>query len=802
MIVSEENPDSVLVWTEIKPDSTFQGQEESLIVWADTENMLDLAISFQEPRGRDLVFEHICNAQEALAKEDALRARGLLESGGEGISSSSSGFHHDTEEDDDGGVRTQRSPGRGGRTLTPLGHGSGLDSFSVMSAMGPYGGLAEEAAMYSEVPLVGEDTLVALAKVLTNVVGEQKNAIASILMSQSYIPDLLDLFDQLEVEEKEGKLYEMYEVMKALILMNEQALIEILLSKEYIIRLIGVLEYDPELPSRPNHREFLTAKAKFKQVLPFSSPELESIIHQTFQVSYIKDVVMPRVLDDATFTTLNTLIYFNNIEIISQISADDAYLPAIFAEIVGHATGATTDPDRIKDCVLFLDEFFNLTKALQLKRRTEMFRDLCTKGLLDVFVVTIDWEDKAVRMATTDIFACVVTHDPALMVEYLMSEQAAEYPLFQKIMFRLTSDPEDGVQTQLTESLRVLLDMESLKESPRQEDFLDLFYAKMIQILVEPFRARDPGGDDGERPELRGFIKNNISDLLSFCIQQHGFRCKYFILSNNVAANVLQLALSPEMYLALAAVRFMRAFLAVGDVRYWKYVIHNKLFDPIVARFMHNGARDNLYTAAVAELLNFVGKTGVKSIVSHVMETYMPVLETSPFAFVFGGLREAAAALEETPELAVPGSPITPFSRVYHNPSGLSRAAASNAAAATVSAAAAAAASAPPSTDPLPPLLGQDVEDEEPSNLQTPSEFVSQLESSLSSSSPSSHSLFTSSPSSTTERSSVLNDDDDSASSASSTASSRKSSRDDHDLSLDRDTDSPGDRKRHKNLSA
>ncbi|KNC51451.1 serine/threonine-protein phosphatase 4 regulatory subunit 3 [Thecamonas trahens ATCC 50062] len=523
--------------------------------------------------------------------------------------------------------------------------------------------------MYMEVPPVSVETLGALASTLENVPMAQRQAVASIVLTQGYVDELLMLFDTLEEAGNIDKLHEVFAVFKALILLNEQALIEMLLSKAYIVRVIGALEYDPELPTRPRHREFLLSKAKFKQVLPFASPELEDTIHQTFKVSYIKDVVLPRVLDDATFTTLNTLIYFNNVEIIEQVYADEQYLPSVFQQVVA----ADAQPERIKEFVLFLDEFFSLTKMLQLKRRTEMYRDLCSKGLLDIFEPTIDSPENAVRMASTDIFACVVTHDPNIMIAYLLGQEAVDYPLLRKIMVQLTCDPENGVQTQLTEALRVLLDMESLKDCPQQEEFLTLFYDKMIHILCAPFQS-DAGeaagpssgaavagqgesataGIRGEgstlaNSRLYGFIKNNVSDLLSFCIQQHGYRCKYFILSNNIASNVLKLALSRDMYLALAAVRFMRAFLAVGDVRYWRYMINNRLFEPIIERFMLNGARDNLYTAAVAELLNFVGRTGVSSIIEHIM-TYMPRLNCSPFSFVFEDLRTTAEQLRKKRE--------------------------------------------------------------------------------------------------------------------------------------------------------
>lgn len=78
---------------------------------------------------------------------------------------------------------------------------------------------------------------------------------------------------------------------------------------------MGALEYDPELVQQQHHRDFLRDKVVFKEVVPISDPALRAKIHQTYRLAYLKDVVLPRVLDDATFATFSSLILFNNVEV-------------------------------------------------------------------------------------------------------------------------------------------------------------------------------------------------------------------------------------------------------------------------------------------------------------------------------------------------------------------------------------------------------------------------------------------------------------------------------------------------------
>ena len=78
---------------------------------------------------------------------------------------------------------------------------------------------------------------------------------------------------------------------------------------------IGALEYDPELLTQQKHREFLRDVVVFKEVVPLRSAALKAKIHQTYRMGYVKDVILPRALDDATFATLSSLMMFNNVEV-------------------------------------------------------------------------------------------------------------------------------------------------------------------------------------------------------------------------------------------------------------------------------------------------------------------------------------------------------------------------------------------------------------------------------------------------------------------------------------------------------
>ena len=48
------------------------------------------------------------------------------------------------------------------------------------------------------------------------------------------------------------------------------------------------------------------------------------------RIGYIKDVILARTLDDAVFASLSSLVLLNNIEVVSALMADDAFVAELF----------------------------------------------------------------------------------------------------------------------------------------------------------------------------------------------------------------------------------------------------------------------------------------------------------------------------------------------------------------------------------------------------------------------------------------------------------------------------------------
>lgn len=59
LLVRAESDGSLLLESKIQPDTAYQKQQDTLIVWSEGDNF-DLALSFQEKAGCDEIWEKIC----------------------------------------------------------------------------------------------------------------------------------------------------------------------------------------------------------------------------------------------------------------------------------------------------------------------------------------------------------------------------------------------------------------------------------------------------------------------------------------------------------------------------------------------------------------------------------------------------------------------------------------------------------------------------------------------------------------------------------------------------------------------
>uniref|UniRef100_A0A8C7L4I6 Serine/threonine-protein phosphatase 4 regulatory subunit 3 n=1 Tax=Oncorhynchus kisutch TaxID=8019 RepID=A0A8C7L4I6_ONCKI len=441
LLVRAESDGSLLLESKISPNTAYQKQQDTLIVWSEAENY-DLALSFQEKAGCDEIWEKICQVQ---GKDPALEI-----------------------------------------TQDPIDE-SEEERFEEMP----------ETSHLVELPPCELARLEEIADLVTSVLSSpiRREKLALALMSEGYMKKLLQLFQVCEdLDNREG-LHHLYEIVRGVLFLNKAALFEVMFSDDCIMDVVGCLEYDPALVQPKRHREFLTKTAKFKEVIPITDSELRQKIHQTYRVQYIQDIILPTpsVFEENFLSTLTSFIFFNKVEIVSMLQEDEKFLTEVFAQLTDEAT----EDSKRRELVNFFKEFCAFSQTLQPQNRDAFFKTLANLGILPALEIVMGMDDLQVRAAATDIFSYLVEFSPSMVREFVMQEpqQTDDDVLLINVVIKqmiCDSDPELGGAVQLMGLLRTLIDPENMltpTNKTEKTEFLSFFYKYCMQVLTAPLLA-------------------------------------------------------------------------------------------------------------------------------------------------------------------------------------------------------------------------------------------------------------------------------------------------------------------------
>lgn len=602
LVVRAEVNGDVLLESKIQSDTAYQKQQETLIVWSETESS-DLALSFQEKTGCDEIWEKICQVQGKDPSVDITQD-----------------MPGDEDEDDDDLQGSMND------------HNTSSSPFDLPKC--EIGKMEEihDTFSYSMRSPPGRENL------------------AKAIEETDYIPKLLDLFSQMEDLEDTENLKRMFDCIKYTFMLNKTVLFEVLVSEDNVMKVIGCLEYDPQHTQPRQHRQYLEKEVTFKEVFPITNVELRKKIHQTFKLQYIQDVVLPTpsVFDENMLSTLASVIFFNKVEIVSLVQEDTQLLPNLFKEI----TNDSISDERRCELAGFLRELCTLSQTLQPPPKDEYFKNLNRLGLLPSIEHLFGCEDSKSHRIAIDIFQHCVEHSPTMVREFCKKEMQRENSsseseedafLINMVIERMICDPDQELSgaMQLNGLLRILLDPENMMgKTSEKAEFLTLFYRYCMHVLMAPLLANTatesgPSKDDYQTCNILSLIL----DLVTFSVENHQYHVKHYIQNKDLLRRVLVLLKSKHRFLVLAALRFMRKIVGRNDDFYNRYIIKGDLFKPVVDQLFKSGSSYNLINSAILEMFEFVQQEKPRGLISYIVQQHFDVLDRIEYVKTFKKLK-------------------------------------------------------------------------------------------------------------------------------------------------------------------
>lgn len=593
IVESEDEPERLLLNTRVQRDDAFQRQQETLIVWTEPSSGMDMALSFQEADGCLAIWNFITEMQQSIPPgEDNL---------------------------------SDEVP---------------VDTPPVITL--PPADLAHLPEIETNM------------RIMSSSAGG-RDALSRCIISTNYILKLVPLVETAEEFESLPDLHHLCNIIKIILLLNDNTIFENALSDECILGVVGALEYDPDFPShKANHRNWLSNQGRYKEVVHIADDHIRYKIHETYRLNYLKDVVLARILDDPTFSVLNSLIFYNHVEIISHIQNNAAFLNDLF--------GIFTDPAessmRKKEGVMFIQQCCATSKNLQPPMRMSLFTTLLSHGLLHVISFGLRNPEVTVRIAATEILVCMIDHDPQMMRQTIYRQIQENQPqLTDTLVDLLHVEVDLGIKSQVCDALKVLLDFVPVQlpieaingqnkdiiaqrratMDPQQDVFLSHFYETSAVRLFKPLLDLE----QQKVPEVDIFnegIFGYLNEMICFFLRSHHHRCKFFIMQHNLAVRFAQLLDSRVKHVQLVGIRFMRQLISLRDEFYIRIIMERRLLEPVLDLVKRCLPRDNLVCSAGLEFFDFFTKEDLGDLTLHLVTTYKDKLQALSYMPTFRDL--------------------------------------------------------------------------------------------------------------------------------------------------------------------
>jgi protein phosphatase-4 regulatory subunit 3 len=258
-------------------------------------------------------------------------------------------------------------------------------------------------------------------------------------------------------------------------------------------------------------------------------------------------VILARLMEEPVFSVLNSLIFFNQVDIVQSLCAHNKFIRELFSVFL------TEDDEKKQSAVSFIQQFCQISKTLQAPARTLLYNKCAENGLYDVIEYALRHQDQRVRAAGADVVMIAIEHDPTVLRASISKQQEdGTKPLLKTLYEAIHSEPDLGLKLQFVECVRVLLDPSTLapvdgmnertshmlahikykpEDALTSDRFVSTFYKHWAADFCIPIIAleeKDSGTELNKLSAADAAVYTNLLDLMTGFVRQHGERFRDF----------------------------------------------------------------------------------------------------------------------------------------------------------------------------------------------------------------------------------------------------------------------------------
>lgn len=467
----------------------------------------------------------------------------------------------------------------------------------------------------------------------SNIINSE-NIIVDIL-SREFLDSIFNLMEEFEQKSDISGLHKIFQLIRRIIILysNFNEVFETLLSDEYYLKFFKACEYDESLENyriKLSHKKFLE-NVKFHSVVPL--PEVRTI-HLNYRLMYLRDVVMPRHLDEQSLQRIATIINNNFSSIISMIvttsdiwkylkeNIQKNFLVAKFVHAVLTVLKQNPMLSIYERHQIFinlkvnniLSEFYgylneNCTGARQMLELTSSNNFKNVSNMNDV--AFLNYSDIMPIDLAIEVYSMVCEINPGLL-RHAIHESTSQYiKVHKETNTSTSSDSCNNLQTE--GDLQQKLEDEKIANLSECSNNFSLWVtlceifitskSESIQVqictifkrILDPKTMDVPERDDSlslfyDMGILDKLVANLLNesqiitkssplysarvlfcDILATCVQEHNYRIKYKILQNQLPRKLFRIATSPfHKIFSISVIKLLRTCLGTRDDFYYR----------------------------------------------------------------------------------------------------------------------------------------------------------------------------------------------------------------------------------------
>jgi len=484
---------------------------------------------------------------------------------------------------------------------------------------------------------------------------EKEQFLSRFKEDSSILEKFIDLFHMCEDLKMVSELKKLSNIIYSILVSGNSSILELLLSDYYYYSIISMLEYrdcnnfssektgEYRAVNNPlKLRKYLKKLMNIEDLVTFSDKQVAERVRLNQRLMFLKQTFFPFLSEDHMLSVLNSVMFFNNLDIINYFRSSPDSLDGLFETLKSYRMderkqneGQITDPCTI---FRFIYELCDLCKSQQQhsqQSKERLFGIFRLDDLLPVCTKFLTLSKKfQERFFCANIILVLLNSFSSPVREYILKHVEQ----FKAIVTALKEEDDFALSSTLTDIICMLIDPDTTKDFLQKDEFLDLFYEDIVNELLASFDRLEKKDSSCSACYSKAPFGDHLilaacqsCNILSHCVANHGYRPKYVIWRLNALNKACRLFAYRDTCISLYPLRLLRYCIGQRDEFYNRYIVKEDILGLVFRAAETCASRKNIFYCSLLEMLSFIDKSGVTLLIQHIGKQHLTSL-----SFIFG----------------------------------------------------------------------------------------------------------------------------------------------------------------------